>query len=276
MPWPRWQRSVVEREGPQTESGKTNAPGASNVVPFPRDWFGPRDELVPIGQARPDPQPPADRSRTAADFWGEESAAVHDALQGPPPEPRHAGRNPYGAVALGRARRAGALLRLRWLGDLPARAAIGAVALVLVAAVYLAARPAGPDAPRSGQLTRRGPAAAATAEVAGAARREGAVLAASVLAAARHSAHRSAPSAVAARVRNRRHPRPHVVPTAPAVPAAIPAPATVAAPPASSEPAPTYPPTASSSASASSVAATRGDSGQAGPTGPAATFGPGY
>jgi hypothetical protein len=60
-------------------------------VRLPRDWLGPREELVPIGaatRARADGSgedgsvetlPP-----TAHDFWGEDSAALHDAMQATP------------------------------------------------------------------------------------------------------------------------------------------------------------------------------------------------
>ena len=58
-----------------------------NVVLFPRDWLGPRDELIPIGR-------PPERSAngqagdgepapTADDFWSEGSAAVQSALRAP-------------------------------------------------------------------------------------------------------------------------------------------------------------------------------------------------
>lgn len=54
----------------------------TNVVRLPRDWLGPRDELVPFGpRASSDDaeEPPP----SAEDFWGERSAAIHDALQAP-------------------------------------------------------------------------------------------------------------------------------------------------------------------------------------------------
>ena len=58
-----------------------------NVVPFPRDWLGPREELVPIGRpARdrpPDPTGEDDLPPAAEAFWSEDSAALHDAVQGP-------------------------------------------------------------------------------------------------------------------------------------------------------------------------------------------------
>jgi hypothetical protein len=78
----------VESEGPPTENGKAGRD--SNVVRFPRDWIGPRDELVPFGprayeesEARPSPPTADEAPPSAADFWGEGSAAVQDALQGP-------------------------------------------------------------------------------------------------------------------------------------------------------------------------------------------------
>jgi hypothetical protein len=55
-------------------------------VRLPRDWLGPRDELVPIGppaRARP-AAPEPDVPPTADAFWSEDSAALHDAVQAPP------------------------------------------------------------------------------------------------------------------------------------------------------------------------------------------------
>src|ERR1022692_3040421 len=39
----------VGTEGRQTEQNGRDARTESNVVPFPRDWLGPREELVPFG-----------------------------------------------------------------------------------------------------------------------------------------------------------------------------------------------------------------------------------
>ncbi len=55
---------------------------------LPRDWLGSPDELVPIGGSdRPgrfaDEEPGSEMPPAAEDFWGEDSAAVQDALQGP-------------------------------------------------------------------------------------------------------------------------------------------------------------------------------------------------
>ena len=73
-------------EGQQTESG--DAP-ASKVVRLPRDWLGPRDALVPLGGPPTDgevegtPDDATEPPPNPDDFWGERSAAIHDALQAP-------------------------------------------------------------------------------------------------------------------------------------------------------------------------------------------------
>ena len=72
-------------DGRQTEEGGGKILAESNVVRLPRDWLGPRDELIPFGQ--PADEPAAEASEpiglppTADDFWGGEvaSAAVPDA-----------------------------------------------------------------------------------------------------------------------------------------------------------------------------------------------------
>ena len=290
----------MEREGPHTGDGRNEADRAGNVVPFPRDWFGPPDELVPIGRSAPppqrsppgpperdptdtndwtgwaddgvlvpltpgnrDPQPPPARTRTAADFWGEESATVHDALQAPPPPPLR----PTGPR---RRARVGGLGRSahRALG-VPAAVAL---ALTLIAAsVFLTTRPNHPDGSRSPH-TRQDTSGA----VRSAARREGTILAASVLEAARHASRR-APSHVPVRAHPMSTPRRRTAPAATA-----PSPASVQPPPVSppATPASTQSVSASSGSAAPSSATEAGASeatpSQSGPTGPAAAFGPGY
>jgi hypothetical protein len=84
----------VEREEPETGAG-AGEESASNVVRLPRDWLGPRDKLVPFGPRAQSSGAADDRKSGetdglnsdwppgAADFWGEGSAAVQHALQGP-------------------------------------------------------------------------------------------------------------------------------------------------------------------------------------------------
>lgn len=75
-----------------TEHRAGEARDEQKVIRLPRDWLGPRDELIPIGPAaeaqaltRGEGPPPA-----ADAFWSEDSAALHDAVQAPatpPPKP---------------------------------------------------------------------------------------------------------------------------------------------------------------------------------------------
>lgn len=65
-------------EGSHDADPRTDAT-ASNVVRLPRDWLGPREELIPFGpRASESPAAPS-----PSDFWGEHSADMHHALQGP-------------------------------------------------------------------------------------------------------------------------------------------------------------------------------------------------
>jgi hypothetical protein len=77
----------VETEGPKIEEGASKAGTQGNVVPFPRDWLGPRDELVPFGEGASsqtgelgDTSPSGTPGPDA--FW-EGSAEIQAVLQGP-------------------------------------------------------------------------------------------------------------------------------------------------------------------------------------------------
>ncbi len=89
---------------------------ADKVIRLPRDWLGPRDELVPFGPSAGDPEASSDppdqaqkasgaaggasdeQTRSAEDFWGERSAAV----QGPLDESdRDLGENGHAGGAAG-------------------------------------------------------------------------------------------------------------------------------------------------------------------------------
>jgi len=76
---------LVNTEDPQDQDGACGERPEANVVRLPRDWLGPRDELVPIGaSARPvEPDRRDGLPPTADDFWSEQSASVHGAIQGP-------------------------------------------------------------------------------------------------------------------------------------------------------------------------------------------------
>ena len=91
----------MNSEGPQSEDGGSGIRRDDNVVRLPRDWLGPREDLVPFGpsaQNQPD-RPPLDLPLTADAFWSESSASVHDALQASPSDP-----NGLGSAELGRPR----------------------------------------------------------------------------------------------------------------------------------------------------------------------------
>ena len=60
-------------DGWREQDGSGTPDGGENVIRLPTDWVGPREELIPIGAP-----PPA-----ASDFWSEDSAALHDAVQAP-------------------------------------------------------------------------------------------------------------------------------------------------------------------------------------------------
>jgi hypothetical protein len=79
----------VEREDPHAEQ-RIEEDRLTNVVRLPVDWLGPREDLVPFGVRASDLAMDADVAvatdpapSRAADFWGEGSAALQDALEAP-------------------------------------------------------------------------------------------------------------------------------------------------------------------------------------------------
>jgi hypothetical protein len=72
----------------KTTHGDEGERGTENVVRLPRDWLGPRDELIPIGsgaraaQAEDDAQTDA-LPPTAASFWDEDSGSLQAPMQAP-------------------------------------------------------------------------------------------------------------------------------------------------------------------------------------------------
>jgi hypothetical protein len=74
----------------------TGSEEAGKVVRIPRDWYGPKEELVPVGPRASESPPPAAGAAEQSPpvdpnaFWGEEASFVHDAVEGTPavaPEP---------------------------------------------------------------------------------------------------------------------------------------------------------------------------------------------
>ena len=71
----------------QRESGAGQQEGQDNVVQLPRDWLGPREDLVPFGprarEAEAAPEVADATAFAAEDFWGENSESLHTAVRGP-------------------------------------------------------------------------------------------------------------------------------------------------------------------------------------------------
>lgn len=131
----------MEPEDPQKHEGKTEDHGDNNVVPFPRDWLGPPEDLVPFGRegrgassnASPGPQSWASSNPPplAQDFWGGEgSGAIHEAL--PAAEPGNPDRAASGRRRLRPTLAAPAIRRVRMAG------LTGPLALVLLAVAGVA------------------------------------------------------------------------------------------------------------------------------------------
>ena len=84
----------MEIKGPDNHNGKDEADAEATILRFPRDWFGPTEELVPFGP-RADRVAVADGDEqsvaldeglppsSASAFWSEDSAKIHDAVEGP-------------------------------------------------------------------------------------------------------------------------------------------------------------------------------------------------
>jgi hypothetical protein len=54
----------------------TEASGLAKILPFPRDWFGPIEDLVPVF-----PESDGVRAVSAASFWDEDAGAVHQLVE---------------------------------------------------------------------------------------------------------------------------------------------------------------------------------------------------
>jgi hypothetical protein len=115
----------VDPEGRQTEAGATGSPTSDNVVRLPRDWLGPRDELIPFGSSA-DSADASASPPTADDFWGEDSSSIQTALEAPASvDPR------WGSASRARARE-GFRTRARAVSVLGGVAAVVLVTLALI------------------------------------------------------------------------------------------------------------------------------------------------
>jgi hypothetical protein len=128
----------VKTDDRRTEGGGGQDQEPGNVVRLHRDWLGPREELVPIGAAAGEPPHPGEPVAgapavwppTAHDFWGEDSAALHDAMQAPPEAGQSAPPTPELTPAPPRRR----AHTVRWPLMLTASAAAVALIISLVGA----------------------------------------------------------------------------------------------------------------------------------------------
>lgn len=78
------QSSVETDESGTTRNEGREKSGTGNVVPFPRDWFGPREELIPFGPSATDPAPPEPHQVVDAHtFWGEDPRLADSSLYEP-------------------------------------------------------------------------------------------------------------------------------------------------------------------------------------------------
>jgi hypothetical protein len=140
----------LKTEGPQTGPESRENGRDDNVVRLPRDWIGPREDLIPFGPratgsrpaSGPATSPPvpngAPAPTAASDFW-DGSAEHQDPLHGPIPDVAASGGAPRRApVRLpGLPARVGPPGAI-WRGRLAVLAALLTVAAVMVAAVRLA------------------------------------------------------------------------------------------------------------------------------------------
>ncbi len=143
-----------------TDNGRGEHRQDTNVVPFPGDWIGPRDELVPVASdsvRERDAGPPFEPDA----FWSENSDAIHDVLKAPAPQPELPARSRRPRV-----RRPA--VRLRPVAVFGSAVALTAVAVALVPA--LVASLAGQSRPHPSAVARTG-----SRQVAGATRAAGLV-----------------------------------------------------------------------------------------------------
>lgn len=85
----------MEREGSTGDRSSTEPLQSGNVVRLPRDWLGPREELVPFGPATDaPPEPPSAQS-----FWTADAASLHAALNAQPVPPAAPAPSPPAPVA---------------------------------------------------------------------------------------------------------------------------------------------------------------------------------
>ena len=244
----------METEGRKSEQGGREPGTNNNVVPFPRDWLGPREELIPFGSS-------AEQSAVvpgAEAFWGGECDPLDAVVASPTPAAAIAGRR---------------------FKPLAGRLAVGALVVALLAAAALG-RIAGVPTGGSGPAVGSNVAAAGFFDLA---LLRGAVGAPAVKASKPAAHHAMRPrKRPAARPRHRpavaaRGSGTGSTPAASSTTGATAAPATSRSQPVSSTPSSnaTTESTATSSAPTHSSVTSHTANVRPGPVGPGAPFGPG-
>jgi hypothetical protein len=257
----------VETERPKTDHGGEQPGTTNNVVPFPRDWLGPREELVPFGNGAACEAEPGPAGPGAEAFWGGECDPWHAVLAAPAASAPIAGRR---------------------LQPLAGRLAIGGL-VVTVLAMAVLGRIVGVPTGGSGPTVGSDVAAAGFFDLA---QLRGAVGTPTIESSKRsvHSAIRT-PARSAAHARHRRRPATRTSGTNSAPPASSSATTVAAAPTTTSQPVSSATssqsvssatssstasqPTETSSAPTHSSASSHTATVRPGPVGPGAPFGPG-
>ena len=94
----------MEKEGPKTDHGGDEPGTIDNVVRFPCDWLGPREELIPFGSSASRPGERDAAAPAAEAFWGGESDPLHAVVAAAAPTAALAGsrrRGLAGRLAVG-------------------------------------------------------------------------------------------------------------------------------------------------------------------------------
>ena len=157
--------------GRDTKDGDGRDTTSENVVRLPRDWLGPRDELVPMGsRARALDEARTENASPAASFWGEDSGSVQAPVTAPDngwsTDQRSSGPGGAEAGTLPRLSALLALLRLRapaWVAACLPRSRVAATVGAATACVLALLVVSGLLASGSGEHGHKAPSAGISA-----------------------------------------------------------------------------------------------------------------
>ena len=235
----------METEGPKTEHGGEEPGTINNVVPFPRDWLGPREELIPFGNSTGSEAGSSVAGPGAEAFWAGECDPLHAVVAAPATSAPIAGSR---------------------LQPLAGRLAIGALVVTVLTVVVLG-RIVGVPTGGSGSAIGSDVAAAGFFDLAQLRGAVGTPTIEQPKPAAHPAVHPHARAAAHARRRHTRTPVTHSATAASSVTSVVATPTTSRQPVTQS--------TETSSASTHSSVSSHTASVRPGPVGPGAPFGPG-